>query len=74
MNMNKEFEKLDSDFKKLVKDEKLDINSIENLMLENLEKYKSKLKTHIEELLTKEINENEIISKKNKNGKKKDLD
>lgn len=71
--MNKEFKKLDSDFKKLVKEEKLDINSIEDLMLENIENYKSKLKTHIEELLTKEVDENEIMNKKNENGKKKEL-
>ncbi len=41
-------------------------------MLDNIEEHKARLKTHIEELLLNEINEKELISKKNKNGKKKD--
>ncbi len=69
---NKKFKKLDTKFKKLVKENKININSIEDLMIENIEDYKSKLKSHIEELMLGEIDEQTLISKKNKNGKKKD--
>lgn len=60
-------------FIKLVSDNNLTINSIEDLMLEELEEYKRKLELQLEDLLAKEIDEKELIHKKNKNGKKKDL-
>ncbi len=69
---NKKFKKLDAKFKSLVKENKININSIEDLIIENIESYKSELKNHIEELMHGEINEQILISKKNKNGKKKD--
>ena len=59
-------------FIKLVSENNLTINSIEDLMLEELEEYKRKLELQLEDLLAKEINEKELIDKKNKNGKKKD--
>ena len=71
---NNEFKNLDNDFKKLSKNEKMDISIIEDLMLDNIENYKTRLKVHIEELLSEQINEKDLIVKKNKNGKKKDLD
>jgi len=71
--MNEEFQKLDGKFKELVSKEKLNINTLEDLMLDNIEEHKARLKAHIEELLLDEVNEKELISKKNKNGKKKDL-
>ncbi len=71
--MSEEFKKLDVEFKDLVSKERLNINSLEDLMLDNIEEHKAKLKVHIEELLLNEINEKKLISKKNKNGKKKDL-
>ncbi len=70
--MSEEFKKLDVEFKDLVSKERLNINSLEDLMLDNIEEHKAKLKVHIEELLLNEINEKKLISKKNKNGKKKD--
>ncbi|MDE5553124.1 MAG: hypothetical protein K2I67_01105 [Malacoplasma sp.] len=69
---NNEFEKLDREFKKLQKEKNLNINSIEDLMIGDIDNYKLRLKTHIEELLSSEIDEKELIAKKNKNGKKKD--
>jgi DNA-binding protein H-NS len=60
-------------FDKLVSEEKLNINSLENLMVSNIEEYTKDLKQYTEELLSSHINEKELISKKNKNGKKKDL-
>lgn len=71
--MSKDFKELDKRFKKLVKEDKLDIGSLEDLMLKNLEDYKKAMKVHIEELLSKEVNEEELIAKKNKNGRTKDL-
>ena len=71
---NNEFKNLDNDFKKLSKNEKMDISKIEDLMLDNIENYKTRLKAHIEELLSEQINEKYLIVKKNENGKKKDLD
>lgn len=70
--MKKDFKDLDKDFKKLVKEEKLNIGSLEELMIENIENYKRELAIHIEDLLSSEVNEKDLISKKNKNGKKKD--
>lgn len=61
---------LDEQFEKLVSEDKLDIDSIEKIMLTDIEEYKKELKSHIEELLSTKINEKELISKKNKNGKK----
>ena len=70
---NNEFDKLTEQFDKLVKEEKLNINFIEELMVNDIEKYKELQKEHIEKLLQNHINEKELISKKNKNGKKKNL-
>lgn len=68
-----EIDELDNDFDNLIKDNKLDINSIEDLALKTLENVNSIINAHIEELLSKKLNEKELISKKKKNGKKKDL-
>lgn len=73
MKKNNEFDKLTEQFDKLAKEEKLNINSIEELMVNDIEKYKELQKEHIEKLLQNHINEKELISKKNKNGKKKNL-
>jgi hypothetical protein len=73
MKYDNEFKNIDNKFKSLVKNEKLNIDSIEDLMLDNIENYKNRLKNHIEELLSNEVNEKELINKKNKNGKTKDL-
>ncbi len=45
MSNKKDF---DSEFKKLTKQDKLPISSIEDLMLKNIENYKKELLTHIE--------------------------
>lgn len=68
-----EIDELDNNFDNLIKDNKLDINSIENLALKTVENVNSIINNHIEELLSKKLNEKELISKKKKNGKKKDL-
>lgn len=64
---------LDKDFIELDKNEKLDIFSIEDLMIKNIEEYKELIHRHLENLLQKAVDENKIIVKKNKNGKIMDI-
>ena len=60
---------LDNDFDKLVLTNKLNINSIEDINMKNIEDYKQIINIHIEDLILKKINEKELIAKKNENGK-----
>ena len=71
MENNNEFNNLDKDFEKLVKDDKLNISTIEGLMLDNIENYKTRLKTHVEELLVNEVDEKELTTKKTRMGRKR---
>lgn len=71
--MENNFNDLDNEFVKLRKDDKLDIFSIEDLLVKNIDEYKKELHHHIEELLQKQVDENKIIIKKNKNGKIMDI-
>ena len=71
MNGKNEF---DNEFEKLAKQDKLPISSIEDLMLKNIESYKNELLTHTEELLLKNIDEADLISKKKISGMIKELD
>lgn len=73
MKENKKFDNLTKQFDDLVKEEKLNINSIEDLMINDIESYKIMQKKHIENLIQNHINEKELIIKKNRNGKKKDF-
>ena len=70
---NKKFDNIDNEFKNLVKKENLNINTIEDIMLKDIDDYKVQLQHHIEELLASEIDEKNLVAKKNKNGKKKDI-
>ena len=63
---------LEKKFKQLVSEKNLTIKSIEDLMLEEIESYKKQLKLQLEDLIIREIDEKNLIAKKNKNGKKKD--
>ena len=60
---------LDNDFDKLVLTNKLNISSIEDIAMKNIEDYKQIINIHIEDLILKKINEKELIVKKNENGK-----
>lgn len=71
--MTSNFNNIDSEIMKLDNEENLDIFSIENLLVENIENYKKELHQHIEELLQNKINENRIVIKKNKNGEIADI-
>lgn len=59
-----EFDNLTKQFDRLAKEEKLNIDSIEELMVKDIEKYKELQKEHIEKLLQNNINEKELITKK----------
>ena len=76
MRTIEQFEKninnLDANFNQLISNDCLDINSIEELAMNSIDDCKSIINTHIEELISKSINEHELITKKNKSGKKKD--
>ena len=69
---NKMFDELTEKFDNLVKNDKLDINAVEELMLDDIENYKKRQKNQIEYLLQHHINEKELINKKNESGKKED--
>ena len=71
--LKEEIDELDNDFDNLIKNKKLDINSIEDLALKTVENVNSIINNHIEELLSKKIDEKDLISKKKKSGKKKNL-
>lgn len=71
--MKNNFNDLDNDFIGLRNNNKLNIFSIEDILIKNIDEYKKELHNHIEELLQEQINENNIIVKKNKNGKITDI-
>ena len=60
---------LDKNFDKLILTNKLNINSIEDIAIKNIEDYKKIINNHIEDLIFKKIDEKELINKKNENGK-----
>ena len=64
---------LDNDFSKLLSDNKISISQIEDLAINSIEECKQIINNHIEELILSRINEKDLIIKKNKNGKKKDM-
>ena len=76
MRTIEQFEKninnLDANFNQFISNESLDINSIEELAMNSIDDCKTIINNHIEELISKNINEQELITKKNKSGKKKD--
>lgn len=49
--MKNNFDNLDNDLIDLRKNEKLDIFSIEDILIKNIDEYKKELHQHIEELL-----------------------
>lgn len=71
--MNNNFSSLDKDFSELNNNDKLNIFSIEDMLIKNIDEYKKELHHHIEKLLQEQVDENKIIIKKNKNGKIVDI-
>lgn len=64
--------KFTNQFDKLVTDGKMNINTLEQLMVDNIEEYKKDLHQHVEKILSTHINEKELLTKKNESGKKED--
>ena len=64
---------IDNKFTTYVNEGKLNISTIEDIMLEDLENYKEELITHVEELLLNKIDEKDLISKKKITGMIKEL-
>ena len=64
MDVNKKIKnkisEIDDGFVNLVKDDKLDINSIENLAVKTIKEVNIIINTHIEELVSKKLNEKEL--------------
>ena len=71
--MKNNFNNLDDEFVDLKKNDKLNIFSIEDLLIKNIDEYKKELHYHIEEFLQQQVDENKIIIKKNKNGEITDI-
>ena len=75
MRTIEQFEKninnLDTNFNRLISNDGLDINSIEELAMNSIDDCKSIINTRIEELISKSINEHEIINKKTRVGRKR---
>ena len=64
---------IENKFTTYVNEGKLNISTIEDIMLEDLENYKEELIRHTEELLLKTIDEKDLISKKKITGMIKEL-
>ena len=75
MRTIEQFEKninnLDTNFNRLISNDGLDINSIEELAMNSIYDCKSIINTRIEELISKSINEHELITKKTRVGRKR---
>lgn len=71
--LNEKIDELDNEFDNLKNNNQLDINSIEDLALKIVENVNIIINNHIEELLSEKLDEKELINKKNKNGKNKDI-
>lgn len=71
--LNNKIDKLNENFDRLISDNELNINSIENLAIGSVNDIKNIINAHLKELIDKRVNEKELITKKNKSGKKEDL-
>jgi N-acetyl-gamma-glutamylphosphate reductase len=58
--MKDKFNKIDEEILKLDNSKKLDISSIENILIKNIEEYKIELHKHIEEILQQQVDEKEL--------------
>ena len=72
--LNDNITEMEEKFNQLVNENNLSITDIENLSLNSTKKCEQLINNHLGELLKNNINEKDLIIKKNKNGKKKDID
>ena len=77
MNIKKEINNsvtdMEKNFFKLINAKSLSINDIEDLSLNSTKKCNQIINNYLEELVKNNINEKELLIKKNVNGKKKDI-
>ena len=71
--LNDKIDELDNGFDNLRNNNELDINSIEDLALKTVDDVNNIINNHIEVLVSEKLDEKELITKKNKIGKKKDI-
>ena len=72
--LNNSITEMEEKFVQLVNEKSLSINNIEDLSLNSAKKCEKLINNYLGRLVKKNINEKELIIKKNKNGKKKDTD
>ena len=72
--LNDSITEMEEKFTQLVNEKSLSINDIEDLSLNSTKKCEQLINNHLGKLVKKNVNEKELINKKNKNGKKKDTD
>ena len=66
-----EINKLDNEFNKLLKNDKLNISEIESLSINTVEECKQIINNHIERLVMSKIDEQQLISKKTRMERKR---
>ena len=71
--LNEKIDELDNGFDNLRNNNELDINSIEDLALKTVDDVNNIINNHIEELVSEKLDEKELITKKNKIGKNRDI-
>ena len=75
MNLEEnQLKQYEQEFDNLIEKDEMNISNIENLMTNRVDNFKHELLKHTEELIIQKINEKKLISKKNMNGKTKDID
>ena len=70
--LNDSITEMEKKFAQLVNEKSLSINDIEDLSLNSTKQCEHLINNYLCKLVKKNINEKELIIKKNKNGKKKD--
>ena len=71
--LNEKIDELDNGFDNLRNNNELDINSIEDLALKTVDDVNNIINNHIEVLVSEKLDEKELITKKNKIGKNRDI-
>lgn len=67
--IEEKIKELDDNFDMLISSNSLTMDKIEDIAINNIDAYKQIINNHIENLIFHKVDEKELISKKNKNGK-----
>ena len=71
--IEEKIKELDDNFDMLISSNSLTMDKIEDIAINNIDAYKQIINNHIENLIFHKVDEKELISKKNKNGKNLDI-